>query len=136
MYVSTHNKRPLSESEKRSCPTQLNSVSKKHFLLLEGRRLGFCQRRWPGCAGAHGHVWCILPTLTVGWVCRDMCDPKLSHNTRVPGAWTASAQSNASRAGGWGMDKRGEEPDKRHQALKTRATSGYQSSQISHIKSE
>lgn len=35
------------------------------------------------------------------------------HNRRVLGAWTvASAPSNASRAGGWAMDKTEEDPDK------------------------
>lgn len=32
--------------------------------------------------------------------------------------------SNASRAEGWATDKRGEDPDKRHHALKTRAHQG------------
>lgn len=78
----------VSESEKRSCPTQLNSVSKKHFLLLEGRRLGFRQGRWPGCAGPRGQVWCILPAPPVRGVCREMCGLEPFHNRRVPGAWT------------------------------------------------
>lgn len=75
----------VSESEKTSCPTQLNSVSKKHFLLLEGRRLGFCQGRWPGCAGPRGQVWCILLTPSVGGVCREMRGLEPFHNRRVPG---------------------------------------------------
>lgn len=78
----------VSESEKGSCPTQLNSVSEKHFLLLEGRRLGFHQGRWPGCAGPRGHVQCILPAPTVGWVCREMWGLEPFQDRRIPGPWT------------------------------------------------
>lgn len=54
----------VNEAEKTSCPTQTNAVFKKHFLLLEGRRLGFHGGRQPVGAGARGHMWCILPVPT------------------------------------------------------------------------
>lgn len=136
MFPYTTSALYVEEAEKTPCLSQPNSVFKKHFLLLEGRRLGFRQGMRTGRIGRVAARGAPSPlpwrqgAAPQAGVCEETCGPKPPHNeVRVPGTWTCFC----SRAGEWATGRKGEEPDKRHHAVKTRAHE-YIRDQISQIK--